>query len=86
MCGLDGKIYLNKCILEVEVCIFGKDLIVILEGECGKCFFLEICVIIILFEIEVIRDFKIWVVLYMVFIWMLGCMGCIMIKFLNEVF
>lgn len=85
VCGSDGKTYPNSCTLEVEACISGKDLTVISEGECGKCFLLEICEIIILFETEVIGDFKTWAVSHKVLIWMLGRTGRIMIKFLNKV-
>ena len=38
-------------------------------------FLLEICVIIILFETEVIGDFKTWAVSHKVLIWMLGRTG-----------
>ena len=39
VCGSDGKSYPNKCSLEVEACMTGKDLTVVSIGECGNDFF-----------------------------------------------
>ncbi|XP_068725068.1 uncharacterized protein [Montipora capricornis] len=37
VCGSDGYSYPNKCTLEVEACISGKNLTVAAMGECDKC-------------------------------------------------
>lgn len=47
VCGFDGYSYLNKCMFEVEVCISGKNFIVVVMEECGNL--LNILMLLLLF-------------------------------------
>ena len=47
VCGSDGYSYPNKCTLEVEACISGKNLTVAAMGECGNL--LNILMLLLLF-------------------------------------
>lgn len=43
VCGSDGKIYFNDCVVCVEVCMKGMDIFVVNFGFCGKFKVFIIC-------------------------------------------
>lgn len=51
VCGSDKVIYYNDCVLWVEVCIKGEDIIVDSLGWCGK-FWFEILFFFIYYKIR----------------------------------